>query len=320
MKSQVLPPALSGARREFDDVRAGRFSWYEAGIAGAGSPPMLLIHSVNAAASAYEVKPLYDRYARDRAVYAIDLPGFGLSERTDREYTPRLMTDAILTLLSEIQRAHGIWPVDAVGVSLGSEFLARAAVEHPELFRSLAFVSPTGFNRKELRLGPSGSHLGRAAPLTVLKRLHARRRVFELLTRRNTIRYFLRKTWGSKQIDAGMLDYDYLTTRPEGAEFAPLRFVSGFLFSGDSGTLYRTVKQPVWAVHGVRGDFVDYRGLAQMADRPNWSVQVMQTGAMPHFEAPQDFFRHYDAWLAQLPPGAPTRPVRRSRINPSSAT
>lgn len=58
--------------------------------------PLLLIHSVNAAASAFEVKPLFDYYRSRRPVYAIDLPGFGLSDRSDRCYSVRTMTDAVL--------------------------------------------------------------------------------------------------------------------------------------------------------------------------------------------------------------------------------
>ncbi len=80
----------------------GRLSWYQSAPATtSGSPrPLLLVHSVNAVASAYEVKPLYEHYAGQRPVYAVDLPGFGFSERSDRAYGPRLMTDAIHAMLA----------------------------------------------------------------------------------------------------------------------------------------------------------------------------------------------------------------------------
>ena len=60
--------------------------------------PLLLLHSINAAASAYEMKPLFEHYSRERPVYALDFPGYGLSDRSARDYTPRLMTDAIHAL------------------------------------------------------------------------------------------------------------------------------------------------------------------------------------------------------------------------------
>jgi len=293
-----LPPALPGQRRSLDLPGFGRLSWYQDGPVSGGreSAPMLLIHSINAAASAYEVRPLYEHYRGERPVYAIDLPGYGFSDRPDRTYDPRLMTDAVHALVAQIRHERGVDAVDALALSLSTEFLARAAVEMPGAYRTLALVSPTGFTGDRLREGPPCSHYGKPAILRFLRKLGIRRAAFELLTRRNVIRYFLGRTFGSKTIDEGLLDYDYLTTRPPGAEFAPLHFLSAFLFSRDSGTLYRSLALPVWLSHGVRGDFVRYRGLRHLADRTNWSYAVFQTGALPYFELPEEFIQRYDAW------------------------
>jgi hypothetical protein len=53
----------------------------------------------------------------------------------------------------------------------------------------------------------------------------------------------------------------------------------------------------VWVSHGVRGDFTDYRGLHIVRGRPNWSVDVFQTGAMPYFEVPAQFNAAFDRFL-----------------------
>jgi pimeloyl-ACP methyl ester carboxylesterase len=299
--ASVTPPALPGVAEAINDPSVGRLSWYQDGPADGLTPqrPLLLLHSINAAASAYEMKPLYEHYRKQRPVYALDFPGYGFSDRSARMYTPRLMTDAIHSLLAVIRRQPAALPVDAIALSLSCEFLARAAAEDPAAFRSLAFVSPTGFNRLPLRQGAPGSTRGLPRMLAVITRPAVGRRLFRLLTRRGVIRYFLRRTWGSKRIDEGLLDYDYLTTHVEGAEHAPLHFLSGFLFSGDSGTLYQELTQPIWVVHGVRGDFVDYRGLRQVAQRSNWTCEVMPTGALPHFEMAEEFVRRYDAWATR---------------------
>ena len=47
-------------------------------------PPLLLVHSVNAAASAAEVRPLHEHYRATRTVLSLDLPGYGFSDRSDR--------------------------------------------------------------------------------------------------------------------------------------------------------------------------------------------------------------------------------------------
>ena len=49
--------------------------------------------------------------------------------------------------------------------------------------------------------------------------------------------------------------------------------------------------------HGVRGDFVDYRYKQAFEDKPNWTLQVFSTGALPHFEVPDKFIRRYEAFL-----------------------
>jgi pimeloyl-ACP methyl ester carboxylesterase len=289
-----LPAALSGERRSIAS-NAGQLSYYVAGLGGMAEP-LLLLHSINAAGSAYEVRPLYEHYRGSRTVYALDLPGFGFSERGNRDYTPRLMTDAVRAMVSEIQRIHGAAPVDALALSLSAEFLTRAASEDPGAFRSLALISPTGFNRSTPEQAPAGST--RAMPkfrgfLSLTGRF-----VFDLLTTKPSIRYFLQKTWGSREIDEGLLEYDYLTTHQPGAHYAPYAFVTGYLFSLNIQSVYRAIELPVWMAHGVRGDFHDYTKATSFASKPNWTIQVFPTGALPHFEALGEVTRAYDDFLA----------------------
>lgn len=293
----TLPPALEGELLQLQGP-AGRVACYTAGTGAA--TPLLLVHSVNAAASAAEVRPLYEHAKATRPVYAVDLPGYGLSERSDRPYTPRLMTDALHRVLLEIRRRHGGVAVDTLAVSLGCEFLARLAVEVPQRVRSLALVSPTGFNGRTRHRGPPGSTREVPGLHAVLRGPGWGGALFRGLTRPGVIRFFLEKTWGSKSIDETLWAYDVLTTRQPGAEHAPLHFLSAGLFSRDVNTLYEQLGQPVWMSHGRRGDFVDYRGKDTVMGRPNWQVDVFDTGAMPYFETPGLFLRRLDEFHAAL--------------------
>jgi pimeloyl-ACP methyl ester carboxylesterase len=288
-----LPPAVSGKR--FDtNGNAGRVACY---VLGSG-PPLLLVHSVNAAASAAEVRPLHEHYSESRTVYSIDLPGFGASERSDRVYSPRLMTDALLQLLDAVA-AHGhVGPVDALAVSTGCEFLARAASERPENFRRLALVSPTGLRGNVPRRGPPGAT--RALPwlYRALRGPGWGGVLYRGLTRPAVIRHFLGRTWGSKAIDEQLWAYDVLTARLPGAEYAPLYFLSAALFSADILSVYESLAQPVWLSHGERGDFTDYRGRRWLEGHGNWCFSVYPTGALPFFELPERFIADYDRFLA----------------------
>jgi len=303
-----LPAAVSGERRELHG-RAGRLSYYVQEPTGTQSAmaPLLLVHSVNAAASAYEVKPLFEFYRDRRTVYALELPGFGFSERTDREYTPRLMTDAIHVMVAEIRRRHPDATIDALALSLSSEFLARAALETGDAFRTLALVSPTGFDGTAAYLGPPGSTRGNLLIYRLVTVPLWRRSLFNLLVSGPSIRFFLRKTWGSQHIDEGLAHYDERTAHQDGAWHAPYWFVAGYLFSRDIGRVYQSLPMPVFMAHGVRGDFSDYRRKSAVEAKSNWTVQVFQTGALPHFEVLDAFTRHYDDFLQSARSTAPDR-------------
>jgi hypothetical protein len=213
--TDVLVPPLMGPRHIVPTV-AGDVCLY---VRGRGRP-LLLIHSVNAAASSAEVRPLEERYRHSRRVYSMDLPGFGLSERAPRPYSPRLMTDAVLA--------------------------------------------------------------------------------FKVLSQPVVIRHFLKKTWGSRRIDEELYRYDVRTVRQPGAEFAPLRFVCGSLFSADIQNIYPRLPMPVWMARGVNVDFNEYRHEWIVSRLPNWSFSRFATGAFPHFEALDYFCEDYDRWIDQV--------------------
>ena len=290
-----LPLALPAQRRDLDSP-AGRLSLYSAMPEGvdSGLPPLLLVHSVNAAGSAAEVAPLFAHYRQHRAVYALELPGFGFSDRSDRPYTVRLMTDALQLALTAIQAESRGVAADVVALSLSCEFAARASCETPQLIRRLALVSPTGFSGKRRRYGLTGAVIGPPWLLRLLQWPQWTEGIYKNLTRPAVIRYFLARTWGSDAIDEALWRYDLLTTRQPGARFAPLYFVSAQLFSADVNSLYEALSGPVWVSMATRGDFTDYQGRTTVEARSNWQFHAIEGGALPYFEDLSSFTRRLD--------------------------
>jgi pimeloyl-ACP methyl ester carboxylesterase len=226
-----LPEALPGRRRVFDAPTAGRLAYYEDPGPGPGTsaPPLVLLHSVNAAASSYEMRPLFERYRGRRRVYALDLPGFGFSERSRRRYTPDLYTAAIVEFLEGVVNpAQG---ADLVALSLSAEFTALAALRRPELVRRLVLITPTGFEanargiRRARELGRSG-RIRRALTLPGLAQP-----LFDLIVSRPSIRYFLARQFERGVPDTELLRYAWATAHQPGARHAPLAFLSGELFT-----------------------------------------------------------------------------------------
>lgn len=288
-----LRPAVSGDDLLIDD-RAGPMT---VRVAGDGRP-LLLLHSINAAASAAEVAPVHE-WARDRfRVYTPDLPGYGRSDRSERRYDLRLFTDAVHDLLDLIAREQGDVPVHGVGLSTSCEFLARAARERPERLDRLVLTTPTGFDRRSPGLrGAPGSDREIGWLSAVLHGPGIGPFLFRQLTRPAVIRYFLRRTFGRQDIDETLWRYCCETVREPGAHRAPLAFLSGRLFAADIRDVMEGLGQEVWLAHGTRGDFSDFSEADWAARRPNWTVQSFATGAIPWFETPEPFLEDLGRFL-----------------------
>lgn len=278
-----LPDALAAARHRFVGLGAGPLSYYaDASVSGR---PLVLLHSINAAASAYEMRPLFEAFRSRRPVYALDFPGYGFSQRGDRPYTPALFVAAIEDLLQGPLRDAG--SVDLVGFSLGSEFAARAALERGGRIRSLALISPTGFKARPTESSPQYA-----------ARLQAEQRrlrgfsiplwsqpFYDLLTTKASIRYYLRKSFVGTP-DPGLVSYGYATSHQPGARFAPLRFISGQLFTRDIRlAVYERLTQPTLVIHD-RDGFTSFDTLpVTLERRPNWRAErIAPTLGLPHFE------------------------------------
>lgn len=265
--------SLPGTRSFEPDGSGGRMAVYR-DDAGDGVPAVF-VHSVNAAASAYEMRPLYTRLQGSRPVHALDLPGFGDSDRGPRPYGPQLMTDAVVRLLETVGR-----PCHVVALSLGAEFAARAARDHPELVQSLALISPTGFG------SPRRQNPAVALALRVPVWSQA---LYDALVSRLSIRYFLGKSFDGP-VDELMVDHAYRTSHRPGARFAAISFLAGELFTPDAATgLYAPLTVPV-AVLYDKDPFTSFSALPEfLAGRPGWdAIRIEGTLGLAHWDRPTD--------------------------------
>lgn len=295
MSHLTLPLAIPAERLEIDG-RSGRLSYYAAGQ----GPPLLLVHSINAAGSAREVQPAFEHAQHSRRVFAPDLPGYGFSDRSPRRYDIALFCDAIRDMLAVIAADHGKQRVDALALSLSAEFLSRVAADEPARFRTLTLVTPTGFRRGSDRMrAPAGTNREVPGLYPALTFPLWRGALFGALVSRVSIRYFLERTFGSKSVDESLVDYAWQTTHQPGAQHAPYAFLSGRLFSADIRNVYEQLELPVWLAHGTRGDFSDFSEADWLRTRPNWTVQPFDTGALVYFEQPAQFFKGWDSFLSR---------------------
>jgi pimeloyl-ACP methyl ester carboxylesterase len=245
--------------------------------------PLLLVHSVNAAASSYEMRPLFSHFRGQRPVFALDLPGFGFSARPKAEYTPDIFVQAILTAAATI----GTDPVDVITLSLGSEFVAEAARRKPELFHSLTLMSPSGMDQSTRGRGSQAAAANGldAWLLPLLSFPLWGRPFFDLLTTRASIKYFLQKSFVGA-VPGDMIDYANKTGHQPGGEHAPFAFVSGRLFTANAAErIYRKVETPTLVLYD-RDAFVSFERLPELlATNKTWQAKrIAPTLGMPHWE------------------------------------
>jgi pimeloyl-ACP methyl ester carboxylesterase len=281
----TLPAAIPADRATFESPAAGRISYYH--NRSAEGRPLVLIHSVNAAASAYEMRPLFLRYQKHRPVYALDLPGFGFSERAKRVYSPHLFTEAVSDFLkNQIGEA-----ADVVALSLGSEFASRAAVAQPDLFNSLTLISPSGFSlRQNDRSSQQASQRGLSNSIHPLLAFPLwGRALFDLIATRSSIEYFLSQSFLGT-VPQDLIDYDYLTAHQPGAEHVPLYFISGKLFTKNiREEVYDRLQTPTLVLYD-RDNFVSFDMLpASLANnRYLRAVRLVPSMGLPQFERLED--------------------------------
>ncbi|GEM82494.1 MAG: alpha/beta hydrolase [Meiothermus sp.] len=274
----TLRPALEAERRSLELPGFGKVSYY-ANPRGTGRP-LILTHAVNAAASAYEMKPVWEMYAGIRPLFALEWPGFGSSDRPDLQYTPELMSQALLELVKQIGGE-----VDVVALSLGSEFAARAALAEPRI-KTLVLISPSGFGTPTGTSQEASEQDGGNSLYGFLAAIGDP--LFGLLSTRFVLEFFLDRSFRGP-VPADIVDYALETTRQPGARFAPIYFVSGRLFTRNAyDRLYDKLTIPVLVLYDQDG-FVSFDSLSKFAQKPNASVvRIPETDGLPHFEKPAE--------------------------------
>jgi len=128
---------VSGIEEHYRSVAGYRTHFV---VAGEG-PPLVLVHGVGGSLISYQ-RNIAELAAAAR-VYALDLPGHGLSPAPDAAYRVEEGGAFVRAFVEEVCGE----PANLVGLSAGGLMCALAAAEQPQLARRLVLVSSAGFGR-----------------------------------------------------------------------------------------------------------------------------------------------------------------------------
>lgn len=289
-KPEELTPALD-AETDFMEVMEGRARFYRRDGTGI---PIVLLHSINAAASSYEMKPIFDHLAKQtsRPLYALDWIGFGRSDRPPVRYSRSVYERQLRRFLSE----HVHQPADLIALSLACEYTAQIGRSLPYLVGRLILISPTGLSVRT-------TTAWRRALVALSDSVGAFEIFYFRLTRPQILRRFYeQQVFRGSDVPDDLVEYAHATSLVVGAHHAPRYFIQGELEAGeDAVSTYRDLRVPALILapeddSSLVQRFDDLDGLVQ--SNPEFiHVERLPSGLMPQWEVPYHCFDAIDRFL-----------------------
>lgn len=105
---------------------------------GGDGPVILWVHGLSSYASFWEYQ--IQAFPDHRSI-ALDLPGYGASDRPDAPYTMEWFAEVVLSFMDTLDLDQVI----LAGHSMGGQIALTAALEHPGRFDALVLSAPAGF-------------------------------------------------------------------------------------------------------------------------------------------------------------------------------
>ncbi len=249
-------------------------------------PDVLLLHGVYAGASSHEFEPIVDRLAEDYHVYAVDLPGFGRSERPPLVYSATLYAEFVRDFASEVTDE----PI-VVASSLSGTFAVEAADE--AAFERLVLICPTDETTDE-----------RPWVRTLLRTPIVGTTLYNLLASKPSIRYFYDRDgyYDSDRIDPDAVRYAWESAHQPGARYAPASFAAGTLDPDfDLQTALAALETPTTLVWGRDAELVPLREGRDLAEAADCDLVVVDYATqLPHAEHPDKFVEYLRAELPRV--------------------
>lgn len=292
-KVRPLPPAVEGEHLTFE-WRGSRVAYTRLG-AGA---PVILVHSIHAAASSYEWRRVAADLACRHTVYLLDLLGFGRSERPRVRYTSAMY----VALVDDFARRVVGEPAALVASSLSAAYAIAIGARDAARFPALVLVGPTGLTRLNTP-SPTGGSIARSiveAPVLGTT-------LWNLLVSKPSMRRFLRMSYADKSIvTEPFVEAHWQAAHQPGAKHAPASFV-GHLLDLDARESFHRLTQPtfiLWGEQAVAAPVDEIRPF--MSARPDLDYVILDpAGDLVHDERPVEFVRLVTEFLERAGIGAP---------------
>ncbi len=271
-----------GGEAHFFHWKYGRVFYKRSGLENSGIP-LVFIHGIGAGSSSFMWRKNFDDLANDFPVYALDLLGFGLSDKpANASYSADLYVD----LISDFIREVAGYPCNIVASSLGAAYAVRVADEHPELVNSMVLNSPSGSDTNR-RPGMAG-----AAFYGLLQSPVLGTSFYNVMASERSIRDYARDHlfYDHRRVTDRVVTNLYATSHQPGAQHAIAAFLSGYL-NTDTRSPFSRLTQPTVLVWGKQDLTTPIQqGAALLEINPQARLVVFDyCRMMPEQEHPESF-------------------------------
>ncbi len=272
-----------GGEAHFYRWKHGRVFYKTSGAENAGAP-VVFIHGIGAGASSFMWRKNFDDLAQDFRVYAIDLLGFGFS---DKPAVASYSADLYVELLTDFIREVCGYPVNVIASSLGAAYAIRVADEHPELINAMVLNGPAGADALNRRPGMAG-----AAFYGLLQSPVLGTSFYNVMASERSIRDYARDNlfYDHHRVTDRLVTNLYATSHQPGAQHAIAAFLSGYL-NTDTRAPFARITQPVVLVWGKQDNTTPIeKGIALLDLNPHARLEVFDyCRMMPEQEQPERF-------------------------------
>ncbi len=250
-------------------------------VESAELPPLVFLHGFGGGSSAYEWSKVYPAFATEYRILAPDLIGWGRSEHPVRNYK---VDDYITTIIEFLEgTCHQAVPV--VASSLTAAFTIRAAIERPDLFKSLILTTPSGL--ADFGQDYKSSFFAQLVSTPILDRILYSTGIATSAGIRNFLEN--RQFAKSNRVYEEIVEAYLASAQQPNAEYAALSFVRGDLCF-DLSLYVPQLKTPTAIIWGKKSEFTRPEIGKRLAELNPQSIRIFQqlddVGLTPQLELP----------------------------------
>ncbi|MBD1853254.1 alpha/beta fold hydrolase [Leptolyngbya sp. ST-U4] len=297
INSLPLQPPRMGLQRDW--IWRGwqvRYSYIRSPHAEAHAlPPILLLHGFGASLTQWQENLL--PLSQHRTVYALDLVGFGASEKASAAYNVGFWVDQVYEFwCTFINR-----PIALIGHSLGALVALTAAAAYPELAENLILITLPASRQEVLPgwLQPTVSRIESwfSSPIVIGP-------LFRLIARPRVVRSILKLAYvNHSRITEELIEGFLIAGRDRGAARAFSRLSQArtrFDFCLDTRDLLDRVKLPILVLWGEGDRVIPLTWGRQLPDlHPNLRlIEIPEAGHCPYDEASDRVNAEILEWLS----------------------